>query len=88
MEVTCVPDMTYTAMLAAYPDAVAIEPLPKPQALATSSMTAEEDGKVRAWLKSIGESDAATIDEVLRECRADASARQYFLKRAAETDNG
>jgi hypothetical protein len=40
--------------------------------------------QVRAWLASIGESDAATVNEVLDACASDPDALAYFLARAAE----
>lgn len=39
---------------------------------------------VRRWLAQIGETDPLTIEQVLDQCRGDAEARAYFLKRAKE----
>ena len=55
----------------------------KPQSTA-AAMTAEEETAIRAWLSHIEETDAAIIAEVLSQCRADAEARAYFLRRAEE----
>jgi hypothetical protein len=47
-------------------------------------MTCEEETAIRAWLAHIEETDADIIAEVLNQCRADAEARAYFLRRADE----
>lgn len=46
-------------------------------------LTAEEEKAIRAWLELIGETDPATIAEVIERCQRDADARAYFLERAA-----
>ena len=39
---------------------------------------------VRGWLARIGETDPATVGEVIEACRRDLDARRYFLGRAGE----
>jgi hypothetical protein len=39
---------------------------------------------VREWLKSIGEQDAAVINDVVANCRADAEVLRYYTARASE----
>ena len=43
-----------------------------------------EEGRVKAWLAYIEETDLAIIHEILEMCRADLKHRQYYLKRSAE----
>jgi hypothetical protein len=38
---------------------------------------------IRAWLAFIGETDPATIVEVIGQCQRDVDARDYFTRRAA-----
>jgi hypothetical protein len=47
-------------------------------------MTPDEEKTIRRWLVRIGETDSATIAEVIGQCQRDADARAYFLKRAEE----
>jgi hypothetical protein len=42
--------------------------------------------KVLAWLKRIGETDQAVIDEVIEACKTDPSARAYYLMRSKEAE--
>lgn len=42
----------------------------------------EELAAIRVWLTQIGETDAPTITQVLTQCRDDAEAQAYFLRRA------
>lgn len=58
--------------------AVAKSQIPAP------AITTEEETAVRAWLVQIEEPDADIIVEVLNQCRADAEARAYFLRRVEE----
>ena len=46
-------------------------------------MTAEQEAAIMAWLAWIGETDAATLAEVISECRRFPDARDYFGRRAA-----
>lgn len=48
------------------------------------SVTTAEEAAIRAWLAHIEETDEAIIAIVLEQCRADAEALRYFLRRAAE----
>lgn len=43
-----------------------------------------EEAAIRAWLTYIAETNLETIAEVLDQCRTDAGARAYFLRRAEE----
>jgi hypothetical protein len=43
-----------------------------------------DESAIRAWLAHINETDSGIIAEVLDKCRADSSARAYFLWRAEE----
>jgi hypothetical protein len=42
--------------------------------------------KVLAWLKHIGETDQAIIDEIIFACKNDPEARAYYVKRSAEVN--
>ncbi len=50
---------------------------------ANVSMTADQERAICAWLELIGETDAATMADVLDQCRRDADARDYFTGQAA-----
>lgn len=47
-------------------------------------VTTAEEAAIRAWLAHIEETDEAIIVIVLDQCRADAGALRYFLRRAEE----
>lgn len=51
---------------------------------ALDSMTADDEKAIRAWLAYIGETDPATIDDVLTKCSNHTDARDYFIQRAVE----
>ncbi len=40
--------------------------------------------KIASWLAHIGETDPATIAEVMEHCRTDKQARAYYVGRSAE----
>lgn len=85
VEVYILPEPTRADVLRDYPGAIAAEPIPEiPKRVPTASMTAEEETAIRAWLAHIGETDPAIIAEVLDQCRTDADARYYFIRRAEE----
>ncbi|HUX30460.1 MAG TPA: hypothetical protein VMV78_07505 [Thiobacillus sp.] len=63
---------------------VAVANPPSAKSTPTAPMTADEERAIRAWLAQIEEADAAIIAVVLEQCRADAEARGYFLRQAAE----
>jgi hypothetical protein len=61
----------------------------KPELLAAlaakpEAAPAEAFALVRAWLQALGESDAATVAEVLDLCRADPETLRYHAARASE----
>lgn len=45
---------------------------------------ADYERRVRAWLAHIGETDPATIADVLARCQSDAQARAYCLGQARQ----
>jgi 2-hydroxy-3-keto-5-methylthiopentenyl-1-phosphate phosphatase len=40
--------------------------------------------KVLSWLARIGERDQRCIDEVMKQCEIDKSAREYYVSRYEE----
>jgi hypothetical protein len=77
------PEATRGEVLAAYPGAVAAEPSPKAgKPPIPELLTAAEESALQKWLAQIGETDEPPIAEILRECRSDGDAREYFLTRA------
>jgi hypothetical protein len=66
-----------------WPGAVSAEPLATNVRQQSAPLAAGEEAAVRAWLAQIGETDSATIDEVIEGCRRDKGARGYFIRRAA-----
>ncbi len=53
------------------------------RAPATAPLSADTEAAIRAWLVMIGETDAATIAEVMGECHRFQDARDYYGGRAA-----
>lgn len=49
------------------------------EALAPAPLTADQEAAIRAWLAHIGETNPATIAEVMTRCRQDTRAREYCL---------
>jgi hypothetical protein len=80
------PHKTREEVLAWNPGALSAEPYQSPAQPPGASLSDAEGARVRAWLASIGETDPATIGEVLDRCEADSEARTYFLGRAGEVD--
>jgi len=64
----------------------------RPSAPLDGVLSREVQAAVLAWLDHIGETDPATIAEVLTACRRDPEAMAYFTGRTNEvhaaTDNG
>ncbi len=89
LTVACLPAASHAEVLDAYPDALAAEPIEPGQRQPGAPLAGDKEAAIRAWLAQIGETDEATIDDVLRQCRHDEEARQYFLGRAgcAVTDD-
>lgn len=54
------------------------------QATATAGLTVEQEAAILVWLDWIGETDAATIAEVMDECRQYPDARDFYVQRAEE----
>jgi len=42
------------------------------------------ESKIRAWLKYIEETDSDVIEEIIKRCKVNPEARQYFLMRSEE----
>lgn len=82
LEVATCPPATHVEILEQYPDALAAEPFTPIVRPPASSMTGDEERAVLRWLDLIGETNSATIAEVLTACRCDIKARRYFLERA------
>lgn len=85
IETYVLPEPTRAEVLRDYPGAIAAEPIPEAaKRIPTAPMTAEEEAAIRAWVAYIEETDPATIADVLHQCRTDADAREYFVRRAEE----
>ena len=82
VEVACCPEATHADILERHPDAVAAEPFTLTIRQPLAPLTAKEETAIRAWLALIGETDPATITEVIGQCQQDAEARDYFTGRA------
>lgn len=52
--------------------------------LAVDLMTAEQEAAVRAWIAHVGGRDPELIAAILDDCRTDADALAYYLKRSDE----
>lgn len=82
LEVATCPPATRAEIPEKYPDALAAEPFTPSLQPPASSLTGNEERAVLRWRDLIGETDSATIAEVLTVCRCDIEARRYFLERA------
>lgn len=88
LEVHCSSVVTHAEILERHPDAAGAQPFAHTVQQSSSPLTLDGETAIRAWLAQIGETDEATIDEVLTRGRNDSAARAYYLGRAryAETD--
>jgi hypothetical protein len=84
VEVCCFPDATRAEVLAGRHGATEAEPFEPAITPPAAPLTASEEAAIRAWLALIGETDPATIAEVIDRCQRDAGTRSYFLRAAAE----
>jgi hypothetical protein len=84
LEIACTPPATRAEVLAGRPGATEAEPFTPTVRQPAAPLTASEETAIRAWLARIGETDPATIAEVIGQCQRDADARAYFIGRAAE----
>lgn len=73
------PAATHAEVLDMYPSALAAEPIEPGRQLPDTLLAGDQEAAVLAWLSEIGETDQAIVAEVLRQCRQDEEARQYFL---------
>ena len=65
---------------------MAAEPIEPGRRQPGAPLAGDQEEAIRAWLAAIGETDEATIAEVLTRCRQDEEVRRYFLDRADEGD--
>ncbi len=82
LEVSCTPPATNAEILEQHPDALAAEPLTPTIRQPFAPLTASEEAAIRAWLALIEETGADVIGDVLSQCKDDAEARNYYLRRA------
>jgi hypothetical protein len=82
LEVTCIPNMTRTDILRRYPAAIAVQPFEPIHHKPITPMGATEEVTITSWLEHIGETDQATIAEVLSQCQRNGDVRAYFIRRA------
>jgi uncharacterized tellurite resistance protein B-like protein len=71
-------------MLRRYPAALSAYPFMLEVVEPDAALTESEERAIRAWLASIGETDEATIAEVIEGCRNNRDQRDYFLARASK----
>ncbi|MCM8621613.1 MAG: hypothetical protein NFW16_07690 [Candidatus Accumulibacter sp.] len=84
LTVTFSPPSTHAAVLDAYPDALAAEPIESGRRQPDTLLAGDQEAAVLAWLSEIGETDQAIVAEVLRQCRQDEGVREYYLGRAGD----
>jgi len=84
LDLTFYPPATHEQVLGWHPGALSAEPYQPPARPPTAPLSDAEGARVRAWLDTIGETDPATIGEVLDKCETDREARAYFLGLASE----
>jgi hypothetical protein len=83
LEIACTPPASREEVLAGRPDATEAEPFAPAIMPPEKPLDVKEESAIRRWLALIGETDQATIAELIDRCQRDAAARDYFLKRAA-----
>ncbi|MCM8595112.1 hypothetical protein [Accumulibacter sp.] len=88
LEVAFSPAATHAEVLDAYPDAAAAEPIEAGRRQPDTLLAGNQEAAVSAWLAQIGETDPATIAEVLTACRRAEKARDYFLQRSGYSPGG
>lgn len=66
------------------PLAIAAEPLTDAARHPSVSLTEDDESAVKAWLVRIGETDQASVNDVLRQCESDPDALAYFVGRAGD----
>ncbi len=81
VKVACCPEATRAEILGQYPNAVKAEPFTPTIRHPSAPLTASEEMAIRVWLTKIGETDPATVEQVVDQCQQDADARKYFLSR-------
>lgn len=84
MDLTYCPPATREHVLRWHPGALPVEPNQSTPRLPERPLSGAEAALVRAWLAHIGETDPATVGEVMDKCETDSEARAHFLRRAAE----
>jgi hypothetical protein len=83
LEAAFTPPATFEEVIAWYPGAIDAEPFEPTVRPPEEPLSGEDEETIRAWLALIGETDPATIAEVIGQCQRDADAREYFTGRAA-----
>jgi hypothetical protein len=78
------PPATREQVIGWHPGALSVEPYQPTPRPPNTPLSDTEGVRVRTWLAYIGETDPATISEVLDRCETDREARAYFLGRAGE----
>jgi len=82
LEVACYQASTAAEIMERYPGAIAAQPFTPTVRRPASPLSAEDEAAIRAWLAAIGETDPATIAEVIEHCRQDQDARDYYVGQA------
>jgi len=88
LEVAFSPEASHAEVLDCYPDALAAEPIEPGRRQPGAPLAGDQETEIRSWLAAIGETDQATIAEVLIGCRQDEDVRRYFLDRTGEIPAG
>jgi len=82
LTVAFTPAASHAEALASYPSALAAEPIEPGRRQPGAPLAGDQEEAIPAWLAAIGETDEATVAEVLTRCRQDEEVRRYFLDRA------
>ncbi|MHB1515893.1 MAG: hypothetical protein ACYCVY_09335 [Acidiferrobacteraceae bacterium] len=77
------PPETVDAVQARYPGAM---PWTDADAVTVTLLTETETSDLRAWLAFIGETDPATVEDVLRACERSLTTRAHWLREARFTE--
>lgn len=78
-EIAYCPPASHAEVMASEPDAVSVMPYKPHRRRTDSPFSNAHETLILQWLEEIGESDTDTIKDLLKRCRTDADAREYFL---------
>jgi hypothetical protein len=84
VEVVYSPHATLAQIIEWEPEAIKVESFEPGREKPEKPMSADEEARIRQWLRHIGETDESVIRDVIEQCNTDAKARSSYLMLAQE----